>query len=196
MANKQIQVDPHKDAEIEKFLAGNEADKAAYDEGVEKDEHDLYREKQAETGWAAGDGYDNLTEWYWAALHAFCLMMSRAIPEGIIMQGGTPIKGAANMTKPDELVSTKAGIAAMKDCIATLEKQVAGTPPIYVPINELTGASLENYYRESMIQYIGDISLTLPRKFMKNTDRKTEVASCKAAIGAFEKGVRELTLAL
>lgn len=187
----------HTDAEIEKLLTGTGAeDKAAYDANNDADPHEAYMRKQAENGWAAGDGYDNLTDWYWAALHAFCLMMSRAIPEGIIMQGGTPISGAANLTKPDETVSSKAGVEAMGACVKVLEKQIEGTPPIYVPINEMTKVTLAYYYEQSMIQYIGDISLALPRKFMKNTDRKTEVVSCKAAIGAFERGISELQKAL
>lgn len=126
--------------------------------------------------------YDKLADYYYDAILFYGRMISRSLPSQFKRVDAIQT----------ELASCDAGITAFKACIEILKKQIQGTRPFILPMDREEYESLEKYYEDTFIQYIGDLSLDLPKKFRKTTSRATELRSCKAAIEAFEKAVNSL----
>lgn len=126
--------------------------------------------------------YNKLTDYYYDAIYHYGYMISRTLPD--------QFRGADDIQT--ELASCKAGVVAFKACIEILRKQIQGTKPLILMTERDEYETLEKYYEDTFIQYIGDLSLDIPEKFRKTTTRATELRSCKAAIKAFEKAVVSL----
>lgn len=147
---------------------------------------DPYQDEKIDLNEKITDGseYDRLADFYYFGIQNFSYMVALNKPK----------KFQKSDKRATERHSCEQGILAYEMCIKSLRAQINGTKPIIVSL-DFDGATYErlaDWYKDALISFVMMTYTKIPKKFQKSDSVKTDVASCRAAIEAFERCIDEL----